>query len=174
MRGVASLAGLVADATAGALVTRGGRVTGLPALPGHQALAAGSPVLMAALSRLTASQQYLTFLFPAGGELVKLTALAVPDRRTHVGAVVLLSPPPPLVGLTRRELEVLGGLAEGWSTARIAAGLAVRGRTVTAHIERILFKLGASSRTLAAVRAVRRGLYVPVELTVRRGRAAAS
>jgi hypothetical protein len=35
-------------------------------------------------------------------------------------------------------------------------------RTVAAHVEHVLVKLEAPSRTLAAVRAEREGLYVPV------------
>jgi DNA-binding NarL/FixJ family response regulator len=78
---------------------------------------------------------------------------------------VLLSPPPHLCGLTRRELEVLGALTEGWSNARIAAVLAVTERTVAAHVEHIKAKLNAPSRTVAAVRAARQGVYIPVELS---------
>jgi DNA-binding CsgD family transcriptional regulator len=38
-------------------------------------------------------------------------------------------------------------------------------RTVAAHVEHILAKLGAGTRALAAVRALGQGLYVPPELT---------
>jgi hypothetical protein len=40
-------------------------------------------------------------------------------------------------------------------------GVVLAPRTVAAHLEHILVKLEASSRTLAAVRASREGLYVP-------------
>jgi hypothetical protein len=52
-------------------------------------------------------------------------------------------------------------LIEGWSNVRIAHVLVVAQRTVAAHVEQILVKLSAPSRTLAAVRAERAGLYVP-------------
>jgi DNA-binding NarL/FixJ family response regulator len=74
---------------------------------------------------------------------------------------VLLSPAGPLRGLTPRELEVLGLIVEGRSNQEIAARLVVAPRTVAAHLEHILAKLDAPSRTLAAVRAERTGLFVP-------------
>jgi DNA-binding NarL/FixJ family response regulator len=73
----------------------------------------------------------------------------------------LLSPATHLHGLTPRELEVLGLLVEGCSNQEIARALVVAPRTVAAHLEHVLVKLGAPTRTLAAVRAERDGLYVP-------------
>jgi DNA-binding NarL/FixJ family response regulator len=77
-----------------------------------------------------------------------------------LGAVVL-SPVAGLRGLTPRELEVLGLLVEGCSNQQIARALVVAPRTVAAHLEHVLAKLDAPTRTLAAVRAEREGLYVP-------------
>jgi hypothetical protein len=56
---------------------------------------------------------------------------------------------------------VLGYVINGCSNGEIARALVVAQRTVAAHIEHILAKLEAPSRTLAAVRAEREGLYVP-------------
>jgi DNA-binding NarL/FixJ family response regulator len=53
-------------------------------------------------------------------------------------------------------------LIDGRSNVAIAGVLTVAPRTVTAHVEHILHKLDAGSRTLAAVRAEREGLYVPL------------
>ena len=78
-----------------------------------------------------------------------------------LGAVVL-SPATGLRGLTPRELEVLGLVVDGCSNQQIARALVVAPRTVAAHLEHILVKLGAPTRTLAAVRAEREGLYVPL------------
>ncbi|MDQ6629778.1 MAG: helix-turn-helix transcriptional regulator, partial [Pseudomonadota bacterium] len=50
-------------------------------------------------------------------------------------------------GLTRRELEVLGLLAEGRRNSEIAARLSRSRRTVEHHVESILAKLGAASRS---------------------------
>jgi DNA-binding NarL/FixJ family response regulator len=64
-------------------------------------------------------------------------------------------------------LEVLGLIIEGWPNPRIAAELGLAERTAAAHVEHILEKLEVRSRTLAAVRALRRGLYVPREISMR-------
>nr|WP_281373230.1 LuxR C-terminal-related transcriptional regulator [Kineococcus aurantiacus] len=63
--------------------------------------------------------------------------------------------------MTPRELEVLGLVVDGCSNPEIARTLTVTPRTVAAHVEHVLVKLGAPTRTLAAVRAEREGLYVP-------------
>jgi DNA-binding NarL/FixJ family response regulator len=60
--------------------------------------------------------------------------------------------------LTRRELEVLELLSEGLSQKEIAAGLVISSKTVSAHIQHILGKLGVHSRAQAVAHAYRRGL----------------
>jgi DNA-binding CsgD family transcriptional regulator len=170
MRTVSAMAAVVAGAVAGVVVTRAGTVLPMPGLPGHPALVVGSPILAAAIARQVTAP-YVSFLSPVPSRtpvtgLIRVTVLAVPVQvPSHLVGAVMLSPPPGLHGLTRRELEVLGALTEGWSNARIAATLAVTGRTVAAHIEHIKLKLAAPSRTVAAVRAARQGLYIPVELS---------
>ncbi len=52
--------------------------------------------------------------------------------------------------LTRRELEVLGLVAEGLSNAAIAQRLVISEGTAKTHVKSILRKLGASNRTQAA------------------------
>ena len=49
-------------------------------------------------------------------------------------------------GLTRREREVAGLLAEGLSNRDIAAQLVISQRTVETHVDNILGKLGMTSR----------------------------
>jgi DNA-binding NarL/FixJ family response regulator len=73
----------------------------------------------------------------------------------------MVAPPGNLCALTPRELEILGLLVEDWPNQRIAAALGITARTVFAHVEQILVKLGARTRALAAVRALNQGLYVP-------------
>jgi DNA-binding NarL/FixJ family response regulator len=62
--------------------------------------------------------------------------------------------------LTPREHEVLTGLAEGLSNKQIARQLAISEHTVKFHVNAILGKLGAQSRTEAVVRATRAGLIL--------------
>jgi DNA-binding NarL/FixJ family response regulator len=60
--------------------------------------------------------------------------------------------------LTPRELEVLELLAEGLPNKAIAVRLGISDQTVKFHVGSISGKLGASNRTDAVRRAVRRGL----------------
>jgi len=62
------------------------------------------------------------------------------------------------LGLTPREIEVLGLLAEGLTNQEIAERLVVSPTTVKTHVQNILQKMGVSDRTQAAVYAVRCGL----------------
>jgi DNA-binding CsgD family transcriptional regulator len=61
-------------------------------------------------------------------------------------------------GLTQREAEVLGLVAEGKTNPEIASELGISPKTVTHHISSILSKIGASNRTEAAAYAARSGL----------------
>jgi two-component system, NarL family, response regulator YdfI len=62
--------------------------------------------------------------------------------------------------LSDRELEVLDLLAEGISNKLIAHRLSISEHTVKTHVASIFAKLGASSRTEAVSRAIRRGLVM--------------
>jgi DNA-binding NarL/FixJ family response regulator len=61
------------------------------------------------------------------------------------------------VELTPRELEVIQLLTEGLSNKEIAQMLSISPRTVNFHLDNIYSKLGVSSRTEAAIYALRRG-----------------
>jgi DNA-binding CsgD family transcriptional regulator len=63
-------------------------------------------------------------------------------------------------GLSVRELEVLTLLAGGLTNLQIARRLSISPKTVAKHVEHTLSKLGAASRTEAAVRATRVGLLL--------------
>ena len=67
-----------------------------------------------------------------------LTLTQSPDRPTGRG-----------LPLTPREAEVLAALAEGGSTARVAASLGISVSTVRSHVKGILAKLGVHSRVEA-------------------------
>jgi DNA-binding NarL/FixJ family response regulator len=62
--------------------------------------------------------------------------------------------------LTHREVEVLQLLVEGLPNKRIAQRLGISEHTVKFHVDAILGKLGAHSRTEAVTRAARLGLII--------------
>jgi two-component system, NarL family, response regulator YdfI len=62
--------------------------------------------------------------------------------------------------LTRREVEVLGMLAEGLANKNIAARLGISEHTVKTHVAAILMKLDAFSRAEAVAIGARQGLIL--------------
>jgi len=165
VRSLTSAARLVAGAAAGVVLLENGTAEALPGLTMDPLLRAGTAVLELAHADIRAGHTYTTFLWPTEHERathVRVTVIAATDATPtmHVG-VVLLSPPAELRGLTPRELEVLGYVVDGCSNQEIAHRLVLAPRTVAAHLEHILAKLEAPTRTLAAVRASREGLFVP-------------
>jgi two-component system nitrate/nitrite response regulator NarL len=70
------------------------------------------------------------------------------------------SVPVPVEALTPRELEVLWLLAEGLSNKVIAGRLGISEHTAKYHVNAILGKLGAQTRTEAVARAARLGLIL--------------
>ncbi|MEV4760983.1 LuxR C-terminal-related transcriptional regulator [Micromonospora sp. NPDC049559] len=160
------LSRIVAGALAGVVLTRAGDPLPLPGLPLHPLLAVDSPVLAVAGQAVREGHRFRSFLCPdrtsSGSGYLRVTVLAsASPARLPMVAAVILSPPGDLWGVTPRELEILGLLVEGWPNQRMAAELFIAERTVAAHVEHILAKLRTPSRTLAAVRALRLGLYVP-------------
>jgi DNA-binding NarL/FixJ family response regulator len=63
--------------------------------------------------------------------------------------------------LTEREREILALVAQGKANKEIAAELVISERTARTHVSNILSKLGLTSRTQAALWAVREGLAPP-------------
>src|SRR4051794_7448464 len=166
MRSLLPAARLVQGATAGIVLRTDGGTQELPGLTDHDLLQPTSDVLRLAQHALSAKRLHTAFLWPMGGAHaphghVQITVLATADVPAILAGVVLISPPRNLRGLTPRELQILGLLIDGQSNAEIAHTLTVTPRTVAAHIEHILQKLDAPTRTMAAVRAEREGLYVP-------------
>ena len=62
-------------------------------------------------------------------------------------------------GLTAREVEVLGLLAQGLPNKQIAAHLVVSNRTVGTHVAHIYEKIGVATRAGATLFALRHDLF---------------
>lgn len=77
--------------------------------------------------------------------------------QTHNGTSMALVPDSGEM-LTRREVEILTWIARGKSNGDIAQILDISPHTVDTYCRRVMSKLGASSRTTAAVRASQHGL----------------
>jgi DNA-binding NarL/FixJ family response regulator len=73
----------------------------------------------------------------------------------------MVSPPTGLSALTERERDVLILVANGRSNKEIADELVISERTARTHVSNVLRKLQLSSRTQAALVAVREGLVPP-------------
>jgi DNA-binding NarL/FixJ family response regulator len=73
----------------------------------------------------------------------------------------LESPPRFASGLTGREIEVVGLVAQGHTNREIAQKLVLSSGTVKVHVQRIIRKLCVSDRNQAAVRAMELGLVSP-------------
>jgi DNA-binding NarL/FixJ family response regulator len=95
---------------------------------------------------------------------VRLGLCVLDPRVIDVAEHALPSPPPKAAdddeidALTSREREVLELLALGLSNKLIADRLDVSVHTIKFHVNGILAKLGADTRTAAVARALRRGL----------------
>jgi hypothetical protein len=170
MRSIATTVRIIHDAQAAIVLTRAGNTLPLPGLPTHRLLSPGSDVLTIAAERLTDGERHATFLCRrmAGGAAdghLRVTTLACPYQSPHhLAAVVAVSPPGDLRGLTWRELEILGLLVEDWPDRRIATARHLPPRNVAEAVERIQAKLGVPTRIMATLCAFRLGLYVPRSL----------
>lgn len=81
-----------------------------------------------------------------------------PDLRGALLGAPAAGDAPAVDALTARELEVVALLAEGLPNKGIAARLGISEHTVKFHVNAVMSKLGAQSRTEAVVRATRLGL----------------
>lgn len=169
LRDVRAIASLVGHALAAAAIGCDGTTRSLPGYPRDPILGTGSPVIATIRAKMGEPPVPVFFLTPGSGShshsLRRITAL--PCRVDPFGqliAVVISSPPGDLHGLTHRDLEVLGLLVDGCTNANIADRLSITARTAVGHVERIMCRLGVTSRTMAATQALRGGLHIPYEL----------
>ena len=165
LRSLLSTARLVRGAAAGLVLLRDGTTYQLPGLEHHPSRI-DALVLDIARQTLLAGQVYRSFMWPSQdhpdfADHVRITVLAATDAPAFVLGTVLLAPDAECRGLTPREMQVLGLIVDGRSNQQIASRLSVAPRTVAAHVEHLLGKLKAPTRTVAAVRAEREGCYIP-------------
>jgi len=167
MRSLVATAHMVQGVEAGTVLHDDGSTEPLPGLSGNPLLEAGSVPVAIARRHLAEGVRYTSFLWPLGGPHApdghgRITVMAPSvDLPTGLVGLVVVSRVGDLCGLTPRELEVMGLVVDGRANREIARTLVVSPRTVAAHLEHVLTKLDATSRTQAAVRAERAGLYVP-------------
>jgi NarL family two-component system response regulator LiaR len=93
-------------------------------------------------------------------QAIKAAAAGQVQMSPSVAARLLREVPSPQEPepLTEREIEVLRQLAQGKSNREIATALVIAEKTARTHVSNILAKLGVTSRTQAALHAVRTGL----------------
>ncbi len=100
-----------------------------------------------AVRRLVAGEALLS-----PNEVIELLRLAASEREREYHARMAVQQ------LTRREKEILQGLAEGLNDRQIAERLHISFETERSHMTNILVKLGADSRLQALVFAARSGI----------------
>lgn len=105
-----------------------------------------------------ASADALAAAINALGQGLVVIAPEIADALRVDPAIDADAPDPMIDALTPRELEVIHLIAEGLPNKTIAGRLAISEHTVKFHVNAILTKLGAQSRTEAVVRATRMGL----------------
>jgi two-component system, NarL family, response regulator LiaR len=72
--------------------------------------------------------------------------------------IATLTTPRQVEPLSERELEVVRGVAHGWSNREIGRALAISDRTVQGHLASVFGKLQANSRTEVVTVALQQGL----------------
>jgi DNA-binding NarL/FixJ family response regulator len=117
------------------------------------------PIIFVSASRTESYDRVAGLLIGADDYLPK--PFAPDELLARVRRLVQRAPPastPIPSRLTKRELEVLGLLAEGLAQPEIAKRLDISEKTVGSHIERILSKLDVRSRAQAVALAFREDL----------------
>ncbi len=158
-----TLAALIDPGTPAIALARDGTPVELAGSERGEALAAGSPLLDVLAGQVPHDGHERRFLWP-DGESGWYRVRIVPCLDEAGGrslSLVTVRRCSTVLGLTRREIEVLTLLAGGASNPAIARVLHVSPRTVATHVEHILEKLDVSTRAAAAGRAVREALVLP-------------
>jgi len=88
----------------------------------------------------------------------------IPDVLRRVADQTPLSQSPTRVSLTSREMQVLRGLAKGFTSKRLARELGLKLPSVDSHLRNVYRKLEASNRGEAVSAALRLGLITLSDL----------
>ncbi|TNM37377.1 response regulator transcription factor [Nocardioides albidus] len=111
---------------------------------------------------VSTGMQFATFLHQQAGRLVEVRVHSPEGRTTQRQPFfVATRPAASTLGLTLRQLEVLTAVATGAGNREIADELCLTQRTVAAHVEAILARLGCPSRAGAAAKATAAGVLLP-------------
>ena len=147
----------------------GGNV--LDAIPELRAQAPGTQIVVltmqqdVAFARAVLAAGALSYVLKdeADGQLVKAVRRAAAGEvylGPRLGARIASErPPPPPDDLTERELDVLGGIALGYTSREIASQLRLSVRTVESHRRHIHEKLRLDTRAELVAYATRRALH---------------
>jgi DNA-binding CsgD family transcriptional regulator len=153
---VATLDGMsvLADLEPGALLASRLRVLKPDAVLSDVSIECDLPVVLITSDPAAGAEGVLSPAATAEQIAAALRAVAVGLHVTEQPEVSPIDTEP----LTHRELEVLHLLAEGVTNREIAQRLAISEHTVKFHVNAILTKLGAATRTEAVVHAARLGI----------------
>lgn len=156
----AEAAGLTGDAIGGVVVTRAGRVEGVPGLPSHPLLRPGSPALAVARQQARSAGTTSSFLCPWRGALLRVRVLDCRDEGVdHLTSLVVVRPPGAASQLGAPELRLLGALVEGWDDDRIRTVLGVPDPPGSAA--ELAGRLGMPSAGTLVQHAAREGWHLP-------------
>jgi DNA-binding NarL/FixJ family response regulator len=106
-------------------------------------------------SRLVLTRE-VTMTTTEGFRLERRSIRAAETVRSRVWTLATFEPP---YSLTEQELDVLYHLKEGLYEDQIALTLGVSASTVQCHTASVIGKMNARSRTEAAVRAIKEGIF---------------
>lgn len=137
----------------------------MPRFDEDQVPAAGAPPIVLLTADAAALRSGIRAILPPDATAAEiaaaLTSAALGLFTLHPAAMDARAVPAILEEpLSPREVEVLALLAEGLSNKIIAYRLSISEHTVKFHIASIMAKLRATSRTDAAMQAIRRGLIL--------------